>query len=59
MKYKEQTLLKINRLSNMIIKVEGSVSRLEPQNIILHQIDELKQQLKSIKEGIDIENSQW
>lgn len=59
MRYKDQTLNKINQLMNITQTLNFQVSRLESQDSILQTIQDLKERIEEIQSMISIEHDEF
>jgi chromosome segregation ATPase len=59
MRYKDQTLDKINQLTNIARTLDFQVSRLESQDSILQTIQDLKEKIEEIQSLISIEHDEF
>ena len=59
MRYKDQTLDKINQLSNIARTLDFQVSRLESQDSILQTIQDLKEKIEEVQSLISIEHDEF
>jgi chromosome segregation ATPase len=59
MRYKDQTLDRINQLSNIARTLDFQVSRLESQSSILQTIQDLKEKIEEIQSLISIEHDEF
>jgi chromosome segregation ATPase len=59
MRYKDQTLDRINQLTNIARTLDFQVSRLESQDSILQTIQDLKEKIEEIQSLISIEHDEF
>ena len=59
MKYKQQALVKVEKLENQLKTLEMGVHRSFPVDEIQKTIDNIKQLVESLRDTIFIENDEW
>jgi hypothetical protein len=59
MKYKQQALVKVEKLENQLKTLEMGVHRSFPADEIQKTIDNIKQLVESLRDTIFIENDEW
>jgi chromosome segregation ATPase len=59
MRYKDQTLDRINQLTNIARTLDFQVSRLESQDSILQTIQDLKEKIEEVQSLISIEHDEF
>jgi hypothetical protein len=59
MKYKQQALVKVEKLENQLKTLEMGVHRSFPADEVQKTIDNIKQLVESLRDTIFIENDEW